>query len=380
MALAGLFAAVSAHRGGPFPRLPAARWAALFAIACAASWGRNGFDPQSAHFLLRKPLFDYVVYGGAAAGAVAQLRRPERVHAIALVYVGLTSLLCVPVALDVLIFGGVSAVDRVPGLINNHKLFAVSVAPWVPALLLWRSEATGRLRDATNVVLALAIGAIALSISRTAWITALVGVVGFATVGGRRPIARPAAMALGIAALVAAMVALPFVTGTAAMADAFDSRMSLNFRAWQMFASSPWVGAGPGMSVRWILHAAPHERINGVDAHGAVQKVAAELGVFGLVAYLGFVASVVIGAWRASFAPGARPNGYTLGATALVIGLHVNLLLSTEYFSASHWMPLAIGLGLLQIAEPPLRDRVGLAHLAPRLPPDDPDRHDHQRP
>lgn len=397
MLLAGLFGIVALVRVGPTDlfgasrpgpagqdaspdapiAFPAARWYALFLVACTASWWRNGFDPQSAHFLARKPLFDYVVYGGGVAGAVAALRRPERMHAISLVYVGLTSLLCIPVALNMLIHGWISAIDRVPGLINNHKVFAVAVSPYVPALFLWRKEATGRLRDATNVVLVLAIVAIVVSISRTAWIAVAFGLVGFAKFGGKRAIERPLAMAVVTGALFAAMTAIPFVTGAAYMTDAFDSRMSLNLRVVQMLQYSPWVGAGPGMSVRWLMVTAPHWRINGVDAHGAIQKVVSEFGVFGLVAYLGFVASVVIGAWRGSFATGARPNGYTLGATALVLGLHVNLLLSTEYFSASHWMPLAVGLGMLRSGH-----HIGLGELAPRLPADEADGdddHDRER-
>jgi hypothetical protein len=286
----------------------------------------------------------WLVYGGALAAVVARAGRTETWHAVGLVAALCLAVPCLWVAVPLVWQGWASSYDRIPHVTGNHKALAVALAPWLP--LLWAGRRPGRWW--VDAVLAVSLVAIGLSFSKNAWMTAAFGLLCLAPVRGRPLAARPG-LALGAAgALALVMVALPFVTGNALMRDAFDARMSLNLRAWQMFGVHPIVGAGPGISTVWLMFGAPHQRINHVEAHGVIQKVAGEGGLLGLATYGFFVAWLLARLWRLGFAAGSRATRLEAGACAAGLALFVNLLLSTEAFTSSHWAPLGLVLGIAQ--------------------------------
>jgi O-antigen ligase len=143
----------------------------------------------------------------------------------------------------------------------------------------------------------------------------------------------------------------PLLARSHAQLDAARSRHSLDKRALAMVTERPALGEGGGANVRREMVTFPHYRVNGVDAHGAIQKVASEYGVVGLAGWLAFVGAV--GARLARRAPvgallpdGLAPPQLAVGLWATFVALHVNLLLSTETFSQTHWAPLALVWGL----------------------------------
>ena len=77
----------------------------------------------------------------------------------------------------------------------------------------------------------------------------------------------------------------------------------------------------------------PHYRINGVEAHGVIQKVGSELGLAGLVAWGAFTGGLFVVVVR------RRRNHAWVG---VLVCLHVNLLTSTEAFTMTHWIPLGL--------------------------------------
>ena len=92
------------------------------------------------------------------------------------------------------------------------------------------------------------------------------------------------------------------------------------------------------------MNEAPHWRIDGVDAHGVLQKIAGEVGTVGLatyaLAYLWFLRR---------FVDATRPDAdrFAQGAGLLGLGLQFELLLSTDYFSSAYWAPLAVAIGVV---------------------------------
>lgn len=317
----------------------------IFLLACALSLSHALEPATAAHHLLRKPIFLFVAY--ACCLPVIVRLSPPWVLALGLLGgavitsgVSLTTSLLRIAAGDALWF------QTIDGLTPNHKTLAVALAGQLPLiialprLLPALGERAARLRGPT---LALVLIALLASASKTAWITAAFAIAWF--VPRDRPLAtRP--RLLGPAVVVALGLALyaPLLVGSKAMLDAARSRHSLNVRAWEMFTQHPLVGSGTGMNVVVEMVTFPHYRVNGVDAHGVLQKIGSEAGLLGLAGYLGFVATLGARLLRRARAEGRSGPAWALLAT--FAALHLNLLLSTETFSPTHWAPLALVWGL----------------------------------
>jgi O-antigen ligase len=106
-----------------------------------------------------------------------------------------------------------------------------------------------------------------------------------------------------------------------------------------MFLRHPISGSGSGSNVFYEMVTFPHYRVNGIDAHGVIQKIASETGILGTLAYVSFVVLATRGLWRRW---DRRPLGVGYPELATWALLHLNLLLSTEAFSPTHWIPLGI--------------------------------------
>ncbi len=303
-------------------------------------------DPgAAAWFLLRKPVFFYVAYGVALAWVVAHLVARVTLRRLLLLTVVVTSVISLATSVGRIAAGNTLWFAAIDGLTNNHKTLAVALSPLVPLVLALRR---GRVDLA---VAGLAVVAIACSLSRTAWISTAAGLT-FLLVWRGRTIAsrRGALVGLVVLGMLAALYG-PLLMRSNAQLDAARSRHSLDKRAWAMVAERPVLGMGGGASVRVELQTFPHYRVNGVDAHGVVQKVAGEYGVVGLLGYLGFVGAMALRLRRRAPVDAAYPDGLApphvgLGAWAGFVALHVNLLLSTETFSQTHWVPIGILWGL----------------------------------
>lgn len=299
----------------------------------------------SAWYLLRKPVFFYVAY----AVVLPMLVRDERVPVRPLLLAAVTVASVITLASSVgrILAGNALWWSAITGLTNNHKTIAVAIAPTLPLILGLRR---GRLDLA---VVVLAVLALVASVSRTAWIAAGVGLAHFIVWRGRT-LAQRRGVVLGVV-VVGAILAIygPILARSAAQMDAARSRHSLDKRAWQMVEDRPLVGWGGGASTRFEMTVWPHYRVNGVDAHGAVQKVAAEYGILGLGAWVAFVVAIglrfrkeaaILPPWR----DGLAPAHLGLGVWATFLALHTNLLFSTETFSQTHWIPLGLAWGLLR--------------------------------
>lgn len=330
--------------------LPAAFGWMAFITASLAGCVLAGADSEMYYFVARKPLFCWVVYGAGLAGVIrllpaASLRSLGYAHAVWL------SGLILPPAVWLVVHGHGGATLELEGLINNHKLLAVALAPWLGALWRWRPLIGGRLGAYAWLILGLSAVAVLTSMSKAAWVTAVVSLGAFVEWRGRPVLARPA-LSAGLAGIgILTMIALPFATGGVEMIDSFDSRWSLNVRAWNMFVEHPLRGWGPGTATRWLMNDPRHYRIDGVDAHGVIQKVASENGLLGLAAYLLAYLWFLRYFWRAATA--GSNDRHVQGAALLGLGLQLNLLLSTDYFSSAHWGSLAIALGIVSRDPPP---------------------------
>jgi hypothetical protein len=254
------------------------------------------------------------------------------------------------------LFGGDGLWFRpVAGLTPNHKTFAVAMAGALPLIVQlldskpgdsWRIN--GIWARAAQCSFGLALIAIALSASKTAYLTTLVGLGLFwprpnATISPIRPLSlRPRWVVPTLCLGLLLAYYAPVLIRSKAMLDATRSRHSLNERAWEMFNYQPLIGAGSGMSTEIELITFPHYRVNGVEAHGVIQKVAGETGLVGLFGYGWFMFST-LGALRRR---ARHEDGLGQAAIGTWVTLHSNLILSTEVFSPTHWVPFAICWGI----------------------------------
>lgn len=320
--------------------LPGAAGYALMLLAALLSV-RVAISPADAlYHLLRKPLFFYVAYG---FGLVWLVRRTSprvlwgAMIAWALSTAGLSLLTSVSriLAGDALWFASIS------GLTPNHKTLAVGLSTALPLLIGRRGSAPGRPID---LAVALSLAAIGLSASKTAWIIAAFSVAWF--LPRSRPLStRPRLILPALVLAVALAYYAPVLLGSRAMLDAARSRHSLNERAWSMFSAHPLIGSGTGMNVLVEQVTFPHYRVNGVDAHGVIQKVGSETGLLGLIGYGWFSLSCLGAARRRWQEDGGDFSGTGYGAVGCIAALQVSLLLSTETFSQTWWIPFAVSWG-----------------------------------
>lgn len=318
----------------------AAGFAGLVAVGLVSALAAADRGP-ALHELARRPVFFGVAYGLGLAGFVAWTSGLPWVRRALTAAVALAAAVSLLTSVGRIAAGDALWFSAITGLTNNHKTLAVALAPALA--LVWGWEAPeGERRVQRGVVL---LGAVALlaSASRTSWISAVVAAAFFVDVGGRALAERKGLIpALALAGLLAGSYA-PVVTRSVTQIDALRSRHSIDVRSWNLFLQAPLVGASPGQSVRTELVKWPDYRVNGVDAHGVVQKVGAEYGLLGLAAF---------GAWVWALgrrvAARHRPGD---GVWPAFVALHVNLVLSTETFTQTHWAILALTMGLTERRE-----------------------------
>jgi len=326
----------------PWYQWVAPRWAFLCLVAAGLSLMHSPDLFESVWFILRKIVFNYVVY---AVGLAALLRTCPLalIHPLLLIYTAVIAAMAVGATIPLWLHGYFTASTPLYPFVVNQKTFALSLAPYIPFLWMGRAAVSARVRRYTPWVLAYACAAVLMTFSRTAWITLAFGILSLVPDReGRLFLTHPRRMLLVLAIACASMIALPLVFGQSQMNDAFNARTSLQLRAWTMFSAHPVFGYGAGMSTHYELGIAPHYRINGVDAHSVLEKIGAEFGLFGLVAFGGFYTSLLTGLVRRGIRGQATADPVITGAAVMGLALHVNLLFSTETFSASHWMPLAL--------------------------------------
>lgn len=319
---------------GPRRAVPPAwiAWAMLLGVGAIGAM-RSDAPAASLQALVRKPLFLWVAYGGALAAVVTTSPRGWARSTLRVTVTGAAVVLLAS-SIGRIAAGEGLWIRAIDGLTHNHKTVAVAL---VPAMVLLWAERRGRL-DAW--ILALTTVSVVASASRTAWIALAAALAYLVVVNGRPLAARRGAVLAVVAAGSLAAIYGPVLTRSISQLDAARSRHALNVRATEMLARGPLVGMGAGASVRWEAVTFPHYRVNGVDAHGAPQKVAAEHGILGLIAWT--VATV----WMALRVRGAAVGRRGTALWAAFVALHVNLLFSTETFSQTHWAMLGVVLGL----------------------------------
>jgi hypothetical protein len=245
----------------------------------------------------------------------------------------------------------------IPALGDNHNLLAellvTTVMMTLAAALLVRQDRTRRLLYG-SAILQFAVGL--LTFSRTGWIVFALQAAFLAVVGYRAAIRRHAGIILACLLLLLPLVFLEVRLGLSNVAESSNStRVALLEIAMQVWQGSPWIGGGAGTFVDRVGSAKVFLLEYGapLDAHGVLQKLAAETGIFGLVT---FAAVILEFAWitargvRRIADPAARRAILLL--TAGAGGAIAYQLFNTNYWTGKMWLPVGLALAALAALKP----------------------------
>lgn len=229
------------------------------------------------------------------------------------------------------LFAGVraSGSGRLIGSQGDPVPFGACLLLFIPvAAHFWRDPAPGR-RALGRIGGALIAAALALTVSRGAWLGAAAGLAVYLWLCGDAATRRRSLLAIAVAA-AAALAAAAFLRTTAKVSD--SARLAL----WESVARSiprhPWLGEGPD-SIQTLLR---RERTDAfvralgptksqVSAHNDILQVAATMGLIGLAAY----AWLLVGAWRC--VSGAYREGRHRSAAAAIAGAAAGLFVQAKF-------------------------------------------------
>lgn len=314
-----------------------------------------------------------VLLGAAAYQAVTSAEQVRLVLRWLLVVATLIAALALPEAgQQQAQFGGAVVSGRVTGIFAQPNEFGLFVAM---ALVLGLTSLSGPSRAGrvlTRVAVLVLLVALAVSLSRGAWLGAVAGAGGLVLLlpGLRRRMLRsvPAAVVL-LALVVTVAPAQPQLsiftsrvqTITEGAENPYDERPAIYAEALRLAADRPWTGQGPGTfpaaSASSIREGASGEEEH---AHNALLTVAAEAGLLGVAALVGLTLAVllsVVRSCRRSRAVGQAAHAEAVagaGAALLVVVGHgvIDYPLRNPVIFLLVWMLVGLVFASDRLADP----------------------------
>lgn len=186
-----------------------------------------------------------------------------------------------------------------------------------------------------------------LTFSRTAWIVLFVQAVIVMALSTRvawRSVTRKIAPFAAVVVVPIAIYMLIF-SGSSYVASSTSARVDLARIAMIAFAEHPIIGNGVGTYISLVADAKAFRIEYGppFDAHGVIQKLAAEQGVLGLITFFLLVSVLVLivyRAWRRELDEHYRE--LLLAMLVIAVGSAVFQVFNTQYYTAKMWMPIGL--------------------------------------
>lgn len=233
---------------------------------------------------------------------------------------------------------------------TSHNLIAevlVSVIP-IGLLLVWfsRNEWNRKLLLLGTVFM---FGVNLLTFSRTGWIAAVLELFIFGFVLYRHKLKSKARGLIIVGALFAPVLTYMLVFSAQSFVQSSDeNRLLLNEIAYNTWRDFPILGAGPGRFQEFVGKNTVYiiEFGDTSEAHGFVQKIAAEEGLLGLTTYLLLLGYVVWTVWKTYTHVRLNEswNFIILACFSMAAGSIVFQLFQTNYFVSKLWFPLGLAL------------------------------------
>ncbi len=224
---------------------------------------------------------------------------------------------------------------------TNHNVLAESLTAIIPFAVWWASEQKTRAAKIFWGGAAALIAIVsALTFSRAAWIVLALQGLGWLWFFGKHTGRRRVAIVA-----VVAVVALFFmwIENTAVADSSNATRTDLTGIALTYFNRAPLTGQGPGTFIQLVGETAAFRLDYGdpLDAHGFLQKVMAETGALGTIAFLALLISLGWRLWK------RRHSAFEAVWFFTFISLWAYQLFNTGYFDGKVWVLVGLCLASL---------------------------------
>jgi len=333
---------------------------ALFLIANILSVGTSSHIAEAFYYFLRWPLFLYFAYIFLPFNIIKDPKILKR----AVILVAISSTL-------VLLSGYLSlygqdwqnsffrlkslAIFGVYPLGENQNLIAefLNVGAFF-ILVIKEFLKNQRAKRAADLVFVLSIVAIILTFSRAGWITLGLQLLIYAWYKTRGK--GQEKLAIVIAALFCLVLLSPLFWKMNVLQDknvsSTENRWLLTEISFQALQDKPLFGQGSGQFIRLVDNNIRFRAKYGpaVDAHGVLQKVAAENGLFGLAAWL-FLLGYLVKISLASLKKYYPRLKWLLPLNLAVFGAIFFQFFNTSYFKGKVWFPIALFLLAIKFLE-----------------------------
>lgn len=305
-------------------------------------------------YAIRPILWSYLIYVALTVNFVRSPRRVKMVLGIAVatgIFAALNGFLSlgltpdpgqvIPRARPLFMFG-------THPLGDNHNLLAEWLSFTVMAsLALIYLTKSARLKRLLGMAVAFQIVIALLTFARSLWIVMVFQAALLAFLIYREELKKYVSIALMTVLLLLPLgIMMAAFSTTPTVQSSTSARWMLTEIAFSFWAQSPIIGTGAGTFVNLVERSAVFfiEYGNPMDSHGWIQKLFAEVGIFGFLAVVWFV----IAAYRflrreiAKFPTHSRER---IAITILAIsamGALLYQLFNTNYWTGKLWLPLGI--------------------------------------
>ena len=238
---------------------------------------------------------------------------------------------------------------------GNHNALAEVLLFAMPAALAWSwlSSSVGRIesRRMASSRLLLAVGFMSvitlLTFARSAWLALAAEIIFLFSTLWRPWIKRRArSFILFFIICIPLVMGMLILSQTTEVKSSTAARTTLTSVAFDIFLRNPWIGAGAGSFMERLNHVYAYtvEFGSAVDSHGLIQKILAETGLIGFIAFCVFVALFirhVSRTWQALRKSTAEAHAY-LYLVAAALGALVYQFFDTTYWTPRLWIPVGL--------------------------------------
>lgn len=311
-------------------------------------------------FALRPVLFCYLAYIALPVNFIRSRRRLVAalgcVSAVGILGAlnGLVSLLFVDASSQFIRRAHPLPIFGYAALGDNHNLLAelliVTIASTAALALLVKRRQTQRLLYGATALQSV-IGL--LTFSRTFWIVFALQAAFLAALEYREWLRKRIAVILSALVLLIPLGVVMFQIGFSNVATSSNStRLALLEISYEVFTTSPWIGAGAGTFVDRVGSAYVFlvEYGDPLDSHGVIQKIAAETGVVGLAAFAWTLIAFGVLTWKGlrRLAEGPARRAAFLLATGAG-GAVIYQCFNTNYWTEKMWLPIGLTIAALTV-------------------------------
>lgn len=239
---------------------------------------------------------------------------------------------------------------------DNHNVLAEWMLFTAPAALALSRLTSSKQIARWCIVASIGMTVIALlTFARSGWITLFVELLFLSATIWREGIKRFWRwICMGLALFSPLALYMAFFSMRAEVQSSTDSRAMITGIALNLFQQSPFIGVGAGTFVdhvakTWIF---TYEFGAPLESHGYIQKLIAETGLLGLIAF-GAVMVVIVwylrSGWKELRREARRDREAYAYLCAAVLGAFVYQVFNTTYWTPKLWLPVGIAFAALRL-------------------------------